>query len=168
MTEKELEWKQNLGCNFVLIGFSKWLAVFDDTVKVGVQKGIFSKSPGQITGELLISDISDIKYQEPGFGAGAFILVKRGTNQTTVDDGKLFNYPNGNSYGLSFQKKSLETSKEVYEHLMEKIKSASKENSKPNDTNALDDLKKLSELKDQGILSEEEFESKKKDLLDKI
>ena len=29
-------------------------------------------------------------------------------------------------------------------------------------------IKKLSDLKDQGILTEEEFQSKKKDLLDKI
>ena len=31
-----------------------------------------------------------------------------------------------------------------------------------------DEIKKLSDLKDQGILSDEEFEAKKKDLLDKM
>ena len=37
-----------------------------------------------------------------------------------------------------------------------------------NENDNLDKLKKLSDLKDQGILTKEEFQSKKKDLLDKI
>ena len=37
-----------------------------------------------------------------------------------------------------------------------------------NDDNNLDKLKKLSELKEQGILTKDEFESKKKELLDKL
>jgi len=116
----------------------------------------------------LISDISDIKYQKSGFGAGAVILIKRGTNQSTIDDGKLFNYPNGNSYGLSFKKVSNDTAQEIYDYLMGKIKEGSKGNIKSDNSNVLDDLKKLSDLKDQGILTEEEFDAKKKDLLDKI
>ena len=39
-------------------------------------------------------------------------------------------------------------------------------NSEPIDTT--EQIKKLSELKDQGVLTDEEFQSKKKDLLDKI
>ena len=35
-------------------------------------------------------------------------------------------------------------------------------------TDIPDQIKKLSDLKDQGILTEEEFQKKKKDLLDKM
>ena len=39
---------------------------------------------------------------------------------------------------------------------------------KSESTDITEKIKKLSELKDQGILTEEEFQNKKKDLLDKI
>ena len=39
---------------------------------------------------------------------------------------------------------------------------------KPESTNIPEQIKKLSDLKDQGILTEEEFQNKKKDLLDKM
>ena len=45
-------------------------------------------------------------------------------------------------------------------------KSNSSKNNNENDN--LDKLKKLSDLKDQGIITEEEFQNKKKDLLDKM
>ena len=44
----------------------------------------------------------------------------------------------------------------------------SKKNAKKNSDNAIDSLKKLAELKDSGIISQEEFDNKKSELLEKI
>ena len=168
MNEKELKWKEELDCEYVFIGRVKWLAVFKDTVKVGVQKGLLSKSRGIVTGELMTNDISDIKFQPAGFGVGAFIMIKRGTTQSDLSDGKLINYPDGNSYGLTFKKNRNADAKKLYKFLMEIIKENSKANTVTSNSNSLDDLKKLSDLKDSGVITDKEFENKKKELLDRI
>ncbi|OGY23707.1 MAG: hypothetical protein A2172_00070 [Candidatus Woykebacteria bacterium RBG_13_40_15] len=54
---------------------------------------------------------------------------------------------------------------EKFEEAKKLIEERIGEGSKPKETNFLDDLSKLAELKEKGILTEEEFQQKKKQIL---
>ena len=56
----------------------------------------------------------------------------------------------------------------MQEGILDSIKNDSSHKATNNSNDVLDQIKKLSELKDAGILSEEEFNSKKTELLSKL
>lgn len=69
-------------------------------------------------------------------------------------------------YCFYFEKKQIEEMTEIYEYILNQKSKGSKVGENNNDIPS--QIQKLSELKDNGILTEEEFNQKKKDLLDKM
>ena len=85
-----------------------------------------------------------------------------------VDKGTdLFGNKSTDPYTVYFKKNERESFKELYEFLMKSKREKSNQSSDVS-SDIPEQIKKLSDLRDSGILTEEEFNSKKKDLLDKL
>lgn len=112
--------------------------------------------------DILISQISSIQFKKAGGFTNGYIqfsflggqeskagLLKAGQDENTV----MFNV---------YQKKEFEAIKEAIEKRIDDIHSQA---TSPSSSSSLSDLEKLAELKDKGIITEEEFQAKKKQIL---
>jgi hypothetical protein len=78
----------------------------------------------------------------------------------------MFNNRSNDPYCFYFEEKQVDEMTEIYNYIMD-VKSKKTSNSEKMD-DIPSQIKKLSELKDLGIISEEEFNTKKKELLSKM
>lgn len=109
------------------------------------------------------SDLTAVQFREPGW----------------ITDGYIeFEYPGARSGGgsgayssenaLAFGKEDLALMKKIYVYIDGKISEARLRRNNPvfaSPTSSIDELKKLKEVLDAGIISQEEFEAKKKQIL---
>ncbi len=107
------------------------------------------------------SDLTSVQFRDPGM----------------ITDGYMeFEYPgsrSGNSSGayssenaIAFTNKDLDKMKEIYNYIDGKIRGyKNKGNATVQQLSPADELKKFKELLDAGILTQEEFDAKKKELL---
>ena len=107
------------------------------------------------------SDLTSVQFRDPGM----------------ITDGYMeFEYPgsrSGNSSGayssenaIAFTKKDLEKMKEIYNYVDGKIREyKNKGNGTVQQLSPADELKKFKELLDAGIITQDEFDAKKKELL---
>ena len=107
------------------------------------------------------SDLTSVQFRDPGM----------------ITDGYMeFEYPgsrSGNSSGayssenaIAFTKKDLDKMREIYNYIDGKIREyKNKGNGTVQQLSPADELKKFKELLDTGILTQEEFDAKKKELL---
>ena len=107
------------------------------------------------------SDLTSVQFRDPGL----------------ITDGYMeFEYPgsrSGNSSGaytsenaIAFTKKDLEKMKEIYNYVDGKIREyKNKGNETVQQLSPADELKKFKELLDAGIIKQDEFDAKKKELL---
>ncbi|MBR7071824.1 MAG: SHOCT domain-containing protein [Clostridia bacterium] len=107
------------------------------------------------------SDLTSVQFRDPGL----------------ITDGYMeFEYPgsrSGNSSGaytsenaIAFTKKDLEKMKEIYNYVDGKIREyKNKGNETVQQLSPADELKKFKELLDAGIITQDEFDAKKKELL---
>lgn len=117
-------------------------------------------------------DINTIEYKKPTFwGNGYFKVLTSGTEETNAKVGllgsSLDSVKDQNTVILrAFSKKTGAETDKVYNLIMKKILES--KNDKPNDSfSKADELKKLSDLKASGILSDEEFQKEKEKILNK-
>lgn len=108
----------------------------------------------------MISRLQGVHFREGGFSAGYLKLLLAG-DKTDVAGTDM------NPHTVMFKKKSNDKMKAVKDTIYELINSASKVN---NTTviaaaSSADELKKFKELLDADIISQEEFDEKKKQLL---
>jgi hypothetical protein len=112
---------------------------------------------------LYYSDLTAVQYKEPGLLTAGYLQ---------------FEYPgcgnagNGNPYqsenSFIIQKKYAELGNKIYQYINKRILEERKKKNISNVVNALspaEELKKFKELLDAGILTQEEFNAKKKELL---
>lgn len=104
-------------------------------------------------------NLTAVQYKEPGFTTGylQFILMgsqetKRGVSGAVHDENSIL-----------FNKKELPLVLEIKEYVEYRINS--KTSTKTTSISAADEILKFKELLDQGILTQEEFDAKKKQLL---
>ena len=107
------------------------------------------------------SDLTSVQFRDPGM----------------ITDGYMeFEYPgsrSGNSSGayssenaIAFTKKDLDKMKEIYNYVDGKIREyKNKGNGTVQQLSSADELKKFKELLDAGIITQDEFDAKKKELL---
>ena len=107
------------------------------------------------------SDLTSVQFRDPGM----------------ITDGYMeFEYPgsrSGNSSGayssenaIAFTKKDLEKMKEIYNYVDGKIREyKNKGNGTVQQLSPADELKKFKDLLDAGIITQDEFDAKKKELL---
>ena len=107
------------------------------------------------------SDLTSVQFRKPG----------------AITDGYLeFEYPgsrsgnNGGAYSsensISFAKGDLEKMEQIYNYIDGRIREIkTKGNSAPSAVSSADELKKFKELLDMGVITQEEFDEKKKQIL---
>jgi hypothetical protein len=119
-------------------------------------------------------DISSIEYKKPKFTSNGYIqIIASGTNATnnknTLFGSSSKTLKDPNTITLrSFSNSEGERVNKLYEYIMNKIKEAKQPKSTiVQQSSKMDELKKLADLYEQGILSQEEFQTEKKKLLEK-
>lgn len=131
------------------------------------RKGLMSKLAHGIKGdkEILIRTISSIQFKEAGILNGYIQFSFSGGKENTggiLDAGKDENT-------LFFTKKQQPAFEKLKSIIEEKIEALNNNNNTQTQqaplVNVADEIKKLAELRDNGILTEEEFTAKKKQLL---
>jgi hypothetical protein len=156
------------------------LIVYDDRVATELKKAkSVTGKYGSIVGEedrveVFYVDITSIAFREAPKsemkGRGYLSIVAAGV---TKQDSRWSSLNSGGSdaYSVHFasdDNSKFITAKGLLDKLLKEAKKPSQVTVEKQDSDIPTQIKKLSDLKDQGILSDEEFEAKKKDLLDKM
>ena len=142
------------------------LTVFDDSVKLNHTNYLmFGVNRGEKM--LLYTDISSIEFYEAkgGISFGYIQFNVPGHIPTKPKN------PGFDEFAFAFYKKDMEEAKQAYELILEKWKKAKSSIGAPVVQQALtpiDEIKKLKELLELDIISQEEFDSKKQELLKRI
>lgn len=129
------------------------------------RKGLLAKMTQGLKGdkEILIKQISSIQFKKAGALTNGYIQFSFSGGKE--DQGGLFDATKDENT-IMFSKKQQPAFEKIKLTIEEKIESLHNQAS-PSATmvDVADEIKKLAELKDSGILTEEEFEAKKRQLL---
>ncbi len=130
------------------------------------RKGVLAKATHGLAGEkrIPISSIMAVQWKAPGMSNGYIqftvpggVESKKGLLQATEDENTvMFTSRHKDEFGA------------IRDYIEARIASRSSGGSAPSGESAIDKLKKLGELRDAGVVSEAEFELKKRELLDEI
>ncbi|HBR10684.1 MAG TPA: hypothetical protein DD740_00440 [Chryseobacterium sp.] len=139
------------------------LKVNENTIEL-IRKGLTAKLIGlRGTKEIMIKDITSIQLKEPGFLTNGFIQFafprsqesKAGTFDAAKDENSII-----------FNKKQKNQFIQIRNLINDKRKNIHNQANQLNAvSNQFDDLEKLAGLRDKGIISDEEFTIKKKQIL---
>lgn len=116
--------------------------------------------------EIMIEDISSIEFRKSGFPRAGYILFyyKGGfsSRNSNIFGQDIFGKNEDNRITFSdHQEAAFEEIKFMIEEKMREFRNVNIQSN----NNSLSDLEKLAELKDKGIINDEEFEAKKKQIL---
>lgn len=156
---------------FILKCSNGILKVYEDKVVISRNTfgGFISQSlKGDRT--FFYSDLTGIEYRKPTImGNGYIKFISAGTQETNQGIGKLgmttanaIKDPN-TLILKAFNKEIPKKSEEIYNYILEKIHKEKASNT--NSISNADEIMKFKQLLDQGIISQEEFEKKKQELL---
>jgi len=149
------------------------LAVFEDKVIITVTTTIGSILTGNVTdGQKTIyySDVIGVQYKPPGFTIGYLQLETASTQMNNRKD----NFFNENSFTFDKTSVDLDLMNEVAEYVKKRVDEHHKIRTAPaiiqtgpsiTEKSSVDQIKEFKELLDMGIISNEEFELKKNELL---
>ena len=146
-------------------GVGDTLLVYDDKVVI-THKGILNFFAMGIKGDktLYYSDITSVQYKKPGFTAGYIQFSLPGGREST---GGVFAATNDeNTITLSNTAEVISTAEKVVEYINDKLRDIkSGRSGATSPLSAADEVKKFKDLLDTGVISQEEFDAKKKQLL---
>lgn len=140
----------------------KFVVTVDDyTVKIQSKGFMNFMNKGGSKGEksIPIRSITAIQFKEPSLTTGYIQFAYSGSSETK--GGTMSAVKDENS--ITFVKKELDKAKELVELIESKRHAETPSNSSTVST--ADELKKFKDLLDEGILTQEEFDAKKKQLL---
>ena len=117
-------------------------------------------------------DLSSIEYKKPSFFANGYIkFVTAGTQETKQNIGMLGNTTfeaskDPNTLILrAFNKEIPKKSEEIYNYILKRMSECKNVMVATSQTSNADEILKFKQLLDQGIITQEEFERKKQELL---
>lgn len=148
------------------------LLVYDDRVVIS-RKTVFGFVSQGLKGDrtYFYKDLSGVEYKKPTIWANGYMkFLTAGTNETKQNIGFLGNTTleaskDPNTLILrAFNKDIPKESEEIYNLILKKIKD-SKINVTQNNISNADEIIKFKKLLDEGIITKEEFEKKKQELL---
>ena len=154
-----------------LKGTNGTVTAYDDRVVIS-RKGLAAFAAQGIKGDKTIfySDLASVEFKKPGWTNGYMQFVYAGTVNTSAKVGVLGtsmkSLKDENTVILrAFNKKVPQQSEELYNLLLKKIQEY-KQSSRPSTQGSVaDELTKLAKLKEQRILTQDEFDKKKAELL---
>jgi len=112
--------------------------------------------------EIQIKQISSIQLKSAGALTNGYIQFSFIGGQETK--GGIFNATRDEN-SIMFKSKQEENFIEIKNMIEEKLDQYNKNTESSNSSSGLNDLEKLAELRDKGIITEEEFEAKKQEIL---
>ena len=143
----------------------RYLKVYDDKVVITVKAGLGSFFTGNISdGEKTIyySDCIGVQYKKSGFQLGYLQFETAGG----IMNNKADNFFNENTFTWNTTKQTNEKMEEVANYTKERVnyyKTA--KNSPASAVSPADEILKYKNLLDSGVITQEEFDEKKKQLL---
>ena len=157
MNAKEMAKANEIGAIVVLIGkMNQYLACFEQKCTIGMPKQMMMKERSQ---DFAYKNIRAVGRKDAGMITAGYIQLDTGggmKQMVTIDTPGT----------VIFSKNGDKLSKEIQSFIEEKISEISNDSQKVvKESSSADELKKYAELKEQGIISEEEFNAKKKELL---
>ena len=156
---KEENFKKELGCEYLLVERPVFMAFFPDRIETGSCGFVGKMEVGSLEKQRIYYD--DVAQITLLWSIMFKVLQIEYKGKDKVEDFPV----------TKKNKKIAEEAINFVNEILDSIKT-NKENFKSSPveekTGIPEQIKKLSDLKDQGILTEEEFQSKKKDLLDKM
>lgn len=161
MEEKELKCTNGL------------LKVYEDKVTISRRTAMGFVSQG-LKGDktFFYSDLSSIEYKRPSFIANGYIkFITAGTVETKQNIGILGTttgkaFKDDNTLILrAFNKEIPKKSEELYKYILLKINECKNKNILVNNISNADEIMKFKELLNQGIITKQEFDKKKQELL---
>ena len=157
MNSKERAKANDLGAIVVLIGkIGQYMACFEKNIKVGLPKQMFIKESSQ---DFSYKNIRAVGRQDAGMISPGWLTLDSGGG---IKEGISVDTPGT----VIFNKKGDKLSREMQSFIEEKISEFSNDSQKViQESSTADELKKFADLKEQGIITEEEFNTKKKELL---
>lgn len=155
-----------------LKGTNGTVTAYDDRVVIS-RKGLAAFAAQGIKGDKTIfySDLASVEFKKPGWTNGYMQFVYAGTVNTSAKVGVLGtsmkSLKDENTVVLrAFNKKVPQQSEELYNLLLKKIQEYKQSSSRSSGQGSVaDELTKLAKLKEQGILTQDEFDKKKAELL---
>jgi hypothetical protein len=131
------------------------------------RKGLLSKlSFGSSTKEILIKNITAIQMKDAGFTNGYIQFVYSGSSESK---GRVFSASQDENSVVfnTWQKKDFHKIKKMIDDRREEIENRMYQNTvpQPQQGHSASDLEKFAELRDKGIITNDEFEAKKKQIL---
>ncbi len=161
--------KDSIGLIYDLKGVrGRSLKVYEDRCIITVKAGIGSFITGNISdGEKTIyySDCIGVQFKESGVQIGYLQLETASLQMNNSAD----NFFNENSFTFDTTVQSNDTMKQVANYVREQVAEAKKAKNHPavqvQQVSAADEIKKFKDLLDMGVITEVEFNEKKKQLL---
>ena len=147
------------------------IKVFQDKIKISRKaKGLFGGIPNEKV--ILYKDISSINFVpvlkwRTVFGFIQFV-VKGGYNRQYTGNPREYSEIDSDEYAITFNSKENATFEELKNMIEDRLSSVPETSTTliQNQSSNLDEIEKLANLRDKGIITQEEFEAKKKQLLD--
>ena len=153
-----------------LKGTNGTIVAYDNRVEIE-RKGVVAFSTQGFKGNktFFYSDITSVDYKKPGMVNGYIQFVTAGSNSRSPKSGIMgtskSTMSDENTVVLrAFNRTVPQKSEELYKLIMEKV-SQSKKHTTAAGISGADEIKKYKELMEQGIITEEEFNAKKKQIL---
>lgn len=149
-----------------LDGYGLTMKVYEDYCVINSKKSIASFAMGKALNgskEIYFKDVTSVQYKKAGFISGnGFIQFEYAGGFSRANS-----YASENTFIFAKGVNDLGKIEEAYEYIRERVKYY-KDNPVVTTVNAVssaDELKKFKGLLDEGIISQEEFDKKKKELL---
>lgn len=155
-----------------LKGTNGTVTAYDDRVVIS-RKGLAAFAAQGIKGDKTIfySDLASVEFKKPGWTNGYIKFIYAGTVSITARVGMLKtsmkSLEDENTVILrAFNKSIPQQSEDLYNLLLKNIQEYKQVSSHPTAQGSVaDELMKLAKLKEQGVLTQEEFDKKKAELL---
>ena len=149
------------------------ITVYNDKVVVS-RKGLFAFASQGAAGDRIYyyKDLKTVEYKKPGMINGYIKFIIEGTNDINASvnlfSSKKESLQDPNTVILrAFNSKVPMESEKIYNFIMERI-SQTKNIGTQSNLSAADEIKKFKELLDNKIITQEEFDKKKNELLNSI
>ena len=162
---------------FILKGSNGILTVYEDRAVISrntINGVLYQGVKGEKS--FFYSSLSSIEYKKPSFIANGYIkFITAGTIDHQQNAG-LFGISSSkslkdpNTLIITYSEKTVNIANEIYEYVLNKIRQSktndvSTQNNIVNNTSCADEILKFKNLLDKGIITQEEFNKKKKELL---
>ena len=146
----------------------KTLTIYEDKYMISISnKGkavLWGQGALNGTKTVYFKDVSSVQFKNVGMTTGYLTFEYAGSRSISNFNGEN-SFPFSATIGTAKHKKLKELMTTVYEYVKEKIEYYKNANDIRGNYSAADEIKKFKELLDEGIISQEEFDRKKAELL---